>query len=328
MDREPKETSPGGFFGVSPYMIFPSAYGNFSIFLKFGNHHILYAKDGEAVTERHKAILYENGVEEVYIRTDDKPQFDDYVERNLSRILLDDNIPLPVRSRIFYSCAVNVLERALEAKLSLPLTSDRHRKLVKLVESSVSFLCRENVFKTLGSLMSHDRKVYTHSTNVFLYTLAMLETYSLPEEEKVHIGLGALLHDIGKSQIPAKILNKPGRLNAHEWEILKTHPVKGLALCSAVPLDQSTIHCILFHHEQCDGRGYPTGLTGANIPLPVKVVNVANRYDLATSPGPRDHPLTPFQGLTKMKEEMQEEIDMDVFRRLVMVLSGAGLVQP
>jgi len=96
---------------------------------------------------------------------------------------------------------------------------------------------------------------------------------------------------------------------------------------SAIPLDQQTIHCILFHHEHCDGSGYPAGLSGSNIPFPVRVVSVANYYDILTSRGIDGARLTPFEALARMKEEMKEKIDMDVFKQLVLVVSGAGLVQ-
>jgi len=152
--------------------------------LRFGNHYILYARKGEDVTERHKAILYENGVEEVYIRTDDRPHYEEYVERNLSRILLDESLPLPVRSRVFYSSALNTVQKALQVKLNLPMTVEQHQRLLRVVKSSLGFLGGKDALKALGSLMSHDDKVYTHSTNVFLYVVAMLDTYDRSERGK------------------------------------------------------------------------------------------------------------------------------------------------
>jgi len=80
---------------------------------------------------------------------------------------LDESLPLPVRSRVFYSSALNTVQKALQVKLNLPMTVEQHQRLLRVVKSSLGFLGGKDALKALGSLMSHDDKVYTHSTNVF-----------------------------------------------------------------------------------------------------------------------------------------------------------------
>lgn len=314
------------YFAISPFMIFPEAYGEFSIYLKKGKHYLLYTRRGEQFTERHKSVLYENGIEQVYIRTAQKPSYQEYLENNLGNVLMKESIPITVRSNVFYHATTTTIKDVVQAKLPAPLNEKLHSKLLNIVTASVRFVCTKNALKTLASLMSHDYQTYSHCSNVFIYTVSILETYQLSSEEKVKWGLGALLHDIGKTLIPQSILNKPGKLNAEEWEIVRTHPLKGVGLCSLIPLEQATINCILFHHERCDGNGYPAGLKEDNIPLAAKVVSVADVYDAITSKRAYADAVTPFRALSIMREEMSDAFDADVFKRLVLVLSGAEIV--
>ena len=107
----------------------------------------------------------------------------------------------------------------------------------------------------------------------------------LTEEEIGLIGMAAITHDVGKIAIPDAILNKPGRLTAEEFEIMKTHTVQGARLLSQIP--QMREHAAyryahdiaLHHHERWDGRGYPEGLSGDEISIWAQIVSLADVYD-------------------------------------------------
>ena len=107
----------------------------------------------------------------------------------------------------------------------------------------------------------------------------------LSREDVRHIGLAAILHDVGKIAVPDAILNKPGRLAAEEFEIMKTHTVQGAALLDRIPqLHEHPAYryardIARHHHERWDGRGYPDGLRGDEISLPAQVVSLADVYD-------------------------------------------------
>lgn len=314
------------YFAISPFMIFPESYGEFSIYVRKGKNYLLFTRKGEQFTERHKRALFENGVEEVFIRASQKHYYQDYLEQNLASVLKNETIPIQVRSHVFYHATTSSLQEMLQARLPSQLTSKLHQKLLKIVTASIKFMCTRDALKTIATLMSHDYQTYTHCTNVFIYSASILETYQMPDEEKIRIGLGALLHDIGKTLIPTQVLNKPGKLNNEEWDVVRGHPIKGMALCALIPLEQATVNCILFHHERCDGTGYPSGLAGDHIPLGAKIVSVADAYDAITSRRSYAEAVTPFKALSIMKEEMKDALDTDVFKRLVLVLSGADLV--
>jgi putative nucleotidyltransferase with HDIG domain len=95
--------------------------------------------------------------------------------------------------------------------------------------------------------------------------------------------LGALLHDIGKIGVPDEVLRKPGALTSAEYDTIKQHPVLGARILRSVPFLARHLPIVELHHERPDGRGYPYGLRGDDIPLPARIVHVADAYDAMTS---------------------------------------------
>jgi HD-GYP domain-containing protein (c-di-GMP phosphodiesterase class II) len=97
------------------------------------------------------------------------------------------------------------------------------------------------------------------------------------------LSYGFLLHDVGKLGIPAAILDKPGPLDAREWRVMHTHPLLGLRIVAGMPFLGPAVDVIGCHHERWDGRGYPHGLRGAEIPLAARVFAVCDAFDAMTS---------------------------------------------
>ena len=108
--------------------------------------------------------------------------------------------------------------------------------------------------------------------------------YGLSPETVETIRVGALLHDLGKLEIPERILEKPGRLTEREWAKLRYHPEAGLALVDRLGFDVSIGEIVLYHHERMDGSGYPDSLAGHDIPWAVRIVSVMDAFDALTSP--------------------------------------------
>ena len=122
-----------------------------------------------------------------------------------------------------------------------------------------------------------------HSKRVAEYALIATSGLSLSKEEKQVIEYAAILHDIGKLGVPDGILNKTGKLNDEEWELLHKHPVTGWELLCDIPFLKEASELILYHHEQYDGTGYPQGLKGEEIPLGSRIISVANAFDNMTT---------------------------------------------
>jgi putative nucleotidyltransferase with HDIG domain len=127
-----------------------------------------------------------------------------------------------------------------------------------------------------GSTRAHCQRVARHASAIAL-------NLGLEQAEVSSLRLGAHLHDIGKVRVPAGILNKPGRLTAAEFDVMKMHPLWGLEMLDGVELPRQVRASIRSHHEKDDGSGYPDGLRGDEIPLHATIICIADVYDALTS---------------------------------------------
>ena len=314
------------YFAISPLMIFPQAFGRFRVYIRQAGRFVLYAAENEQFTPRHRQKLHDAGVTEVYIRGEQRPDFDRYIEKNLPEILIDTAIPAPQRAKVLYIAAEAVVRDVFETKLPRGIGKREYTRITALVEKSLQFLASNESLRCLAALASHDYSVQTHSMQVFVYTAAILQAAKADEYTQVQAGIGALLHDIGKTRIPTEILSKPGPLTPEERCVINTHPAKGMALCQDVELTPTASQCILMHHERMDGSGYPGGLSGALIPEHVRALCVADVYDALTSARPYAPAMPAFQALRLMREEMTQHFDLDAYKRLVLILSDAKMV--
>jgi len=326
MDTNSRAARPVSYFPVSPVMLFPEALGDFSVYLWQGGDFVLYTKSGQMFTFKHRQVLHGNDVTEVYIQSSEKPQYEKYIEENLGKILLDENLPIDVRSNIFYEASTVVMQDVFDRKLPSGLRARHFNRLTDIVKSSIRFLASDNSLSAIAPFISHDYKTYTHCMHVFIYSVAVFQTYDMDDNEIFECGLGALLHDVGKAKIPRRILNKRGSLTQAEREIVKEHPIHGVSMCAHLPMTQNTINCILFHHEKLDGTGYPAGLKSDNIPMPVRIISMSDVYDALTTERPYAEAMDPYAALTLMRHDMREAIDMNAFKRFVAVLSGADML--
>lgn len=314
------------YFAISPLMIFPRAFGRFRVYIRQAGRFVLYAAENEQFTPRHRQKLHDAGVTEVYIRGEQRPDFNRYIEKNLPYILVDTAIPVPERAKVLYTSAEAVVRDVFDNKLPRGIGKREYARIATLVEKSLEFLASNESLRCMAALASHDYSVHTHSMQVFVYTAAILQSMKADEETQIQAGIGAMLHDIGKVHIPCSILSKPGPLTPEERVVINTHPAKGLALCQDVTLTTTASQCILMHHERMDGSGYPGGLSGELIPPHVRALSVADVYDALTSARSYAPAMPPFQALRLMREEMPDHLDLDAFKRLVLILSDANLV--
>lgn len=124
---------------------------------------------------------------------------------------------------------------------------------------------------------------YTSKHNIEVGNYALIIANEIGYRDSENIVMGAKLHDVGKISIPTEILNKPGKLTAEEYEIIKTHPVEGYNIIKNVDYFDEIKYGIKHHHEHWDGSGYPDGLIGDEIPLLAQIISIADVYDALTS---------------------------------------------
>ena len=157
---------------------------------------------------------------------------------------------------------------------------------VKEMEEQLSAL-RTSLVCTLNQLLDlRDLNTGVHSTRLAEWALHVAGDLGLPESTLADIETAALLHDIGKIGIPDAILNKPARLTDDEYDRMKKHPEYGWAVLRQIPgLDRASL-LVLHHHEAFDGKGYPAGLQGQEIPVGSRIVSVIDAFDAMVSSRP------------------------------------------
>jgi response regulator RpfG family c-di-GMP phosphodiesterase len=122
-----------------------------------------------------------------------------------------------------------------------------------------------------------------HSERVAAYSLLIAKAHDVQPEFLSGLELGALLHDIGKAAIPHNVLMKDGPLNEEEWRVIKMHPRIGFELIAAIPGTSAEAEIVYCHHERFNGKGYPRGLAGRNIPLNARIFSIADALDAICS---------------------------------------------
>jgi HD-GYP domain-containing protein (c-di-GMP phosphodiesterase class II) len=136
----------------------------------------------------------------------------------------------------------------------------------------------------LMNMHSVDHYLYSHSLNVCVYSTILGMAHGLNNEQLMTLGLGALLHDIGKTQISFEVLTKAGQLSAEEYEEIKLHTERGFQILKDEPnIPLLAAHCAYQHHERLNGSGYPRGIKGDDIHEYAKLIAIADSYDAMTS---------------------------------------------
>ena len=191
-------------------------------------------------------------------------------------------------------------------KVSLSLTNERHLlHMVQAVDLRAPF--------AMG-----------HFQTVSRYAVLIAQEMGLPSPMVETMRKAGMLHDIGKFWIPDEILTKPGRLTSEEYALVQQHPVIGANVLEGFPSLVEVVPMIRHHHERFDGKGYPNGLTGVEIPLGARILNVADTVEAMASDRPykKGYPLEKI--LSILQEEVGQQFDPGVVKAFMQGLGKAG----
>lgn len=186
----------------------------------------------------------------------------------------------------------------------------------------------------MTSIKNHDEYTLNHSLNVCILALGLGRRLGLERKELVELGLSAFFHDVGKLDIPLEILNKPGKLDENERQVIETHPYKGVQKLLQLPqmkgLPLQALHVAMEHHCREDERGYPRYRKKKNISLFSKIVKIVDYYDAITTSRPyRKKTFTPAEAVNLMMDKAGKEFDpilLKVFASMVTACPVGTLV--
>ena len=192
----------------------------------------------------------------------------------------------------------------------------------RIVNHTVDGILRNpDAHVSLTQLKEWDTYTAQHSINVCILALAVARHLGLSRHEMEMLGAGALLHDVGKLKTPLEVLNKPGKLTAEEFNIMKAHPVHGRELLEhRYGLPHLVADMAYSHHERAAGGGYPRGLSGDQISVWSKIVAIVDVYDAITSDRCYHEGMSPTEALTKMYSWRMTDFDPELLEQFIQCL--------
>lgn len=167
----------------------------------------------------------------------------------------------------------------------------------------------EEAEQQLKIFLSKDVYTYRHSKRVYQYAVDFSRKLNLSDSERKNLILGALVHDIGKLEIPRDILNKKGKLEPHEWEMMKKHVTWGKEIISTNKKLEDLIPLVELHHERYDGNGYPYGLKGVSIPKLARILCIIDSFDAMTTERPYQKTKTFKEGIAELRACSGKQFD-------------------
>jgi len=184
----------------------------------------------------------------------------------------------------------------------------------------------------LTTVKSYDEYTYHHMVNVCILSLALARAIGLSHEQSIALGIGGLLHDVGKVKVPREVLQHDGLLDEEQWRLIQRHPVDGAGLVAVTTRDplHPAVSIVLEHHAAFDGSGYPSLSSGRVPSLPSRIVSVADCFDAITSKRSYRKPEERRQALSILQAGAGRAFDPRVVRtfvRLVGLFPVGSLVQ-
>lgn len=226
--------------------------------------------------------------------------------------------------KAFFSAISNLksVVSAIGANRSVDLTRTS-RVIHSLVDQVVS---DDAYLLELTALQAHDEYTFKHSTNVCVYAICLGNSIKLNKAELANLGFSALFHDIGKTQLPLQILNKPTEFDESEWDLVRKHPTYGvLAIAKTMPFDDNSCRAILVafeHHFNLDGSGYPYVKFKRRLNLYSKIVAICDVFDALTSGRVyRKDAVSPEHVLRKMLEQAGTKFEPTLLKAFISTVS-------
>ncbi|NLM47090.1 MAG: HD-GYP domain-containing protein [Firmicutes bacterium] len=205
--------------------------------------------------------------------------------------------------------------------LIIPLIVARHTFLMYMDMRNQYISTIRALTKTIDA---KDHYTHGHSERVARYAIWIGQEMRLPEDQLELLEYLALMHDIGKIGVPENILNKPSRLSDEEFKLVQDHAAVGADILGNIKYIGQHADIVRYHHERVDGRGYPDGLTGEDIPLGAKIICVADAYDAMTSERVYRRPMTKEEAVQELLRCANTQFDAKVVDSFIRVLRRKG----
>ena len=292
---------------------------DFNLYIPAGpGRFVLFRSTSLDFTVASRNRLLENGVRTLYIRADEKGQYQKYLEQNIGAVLGNPEIAPKKKASMLYSVSRTVVQDALAE----PRSSEIVPRTRRIATETVDYVLRnDRALVELASIMSTDYYTYTHSINVCVFVTALANHAGVDRTDVHELAVGALLHDVGKSQVPKAILTKTGPLTDDEFAVIRQHVEwGGQLLREQGKLSSLAMVPVLQHHEKLDASGYPYGLGSRDIHLFGRIAAIADVFDAMTTNRSYQQAMTAFDALQRMKTALTSKFDQELLVKFIGML--------
>lgn len=276
----------------------------------------LFLQSDTAVDGNAKVKLRE--IEMLYVSEEEEAQYNAYVARHLQSIARNDEIPTEQKARLVYEKATE----AIDSMFKNPESLENVKNVQPVVNNFIEIILHDSsAVESLMKITAHDYYTHTHSINVSIYTLSLGSFLGISGKDLEVLGMAAILHDLGKSRIDYEIINKNGKLTDEEFAQMKHHPAYGHEIALKLGItDERILTGIRHHHEKMCGGGYPDNLKRDQISQFARIIGTCDVFDALSTKRSYKDPMSSFESLLLMKQQMSEHLDMgmvDAFIRML-----------
>lgn len=250
-----------------------------------------------------------------YIKSEDKLKYYAFIQHHISDILDDNKINMDVKASFIKEIASVTMNELFNSDVN----SENLTKINTLVNNSIKLMLTDrNAMYSMLKVTSFDYYTYTHCIDVATYALGFGSYLQLELDELNILGKAAMLHDIGKKNIPHEIITKNGTLTPEEFEIIKLHPTYSVdILTQNGESNERLLLLIEQHHEKCDGSGYPKGLTENEIDKLAKIIAVCDVFNALTTRRTYKNRMTSFDAFKIMCTQMSHHLCTETLKKFI-----------
>lgn len=294
------------------------------VFVRLPNgKYVQIARKGDQTPTEQFQNYKQKNIDSVYVN---KKDYEIFVEESISvgnNMINTKNLPTETKAEVIKKCAVHVIN----ALNNMGFNERLLKHAQKICNQSILFASQEpDLFKLLETLNHEDVYEFNHAIGVANVSIMLAKHLNLASDEGLeHLGLACLLHDIGKQEIPEKIINlEPDQMTNDQLQLYQSHPHMGYKMLSEIPyINEDVLRIVRQHHENVDGSGYPQGLKEYKIHPLANIVALTNRFcDLCLlDGGPQDsEKLHPAQALSYIQDHESTKFNRSAFQALVEII--------
>lgn len=309
------------FYKEIPHKLaFINGKSTIDIYFKVKGAYRLFAAEGATLTEDHYRLCSK---ETLYIQSDDHAAAEKNLDSHIMNILTDSTVETRHKAELVFSFSLNSLREVFQGPNAK--TIDDLQRISNSIANSI--LKDTGIVGHVMEMTSLDHYIIQHSVKTGTFGLALtinlygdrIDDHDLPD-----LCTAFFLHDIGMTKVPKTVLDKEEPHTPGDWDVIRNHPQWGHEKLHRIgKLTEKAKDIVLYHHERCNGSGYPFKKTRDEIPIYAKICAIADTFESLTSRRPFRPSKTPFEALKIMMGEMANEFEPELFRSFIMLL-GQG----